>query len=461
MKFSHFIIIATSILSSAFLYSCGDTDAIGTSLMQTENTIIIEDGFNLTGHSVENNKVQSRTSMLLIGSFDAEGYGHFKSDFVTQFMPVAHIDSTLTSATAIDSVKLKMMFAPGNFVGDSIIPMGLEVFRLTEDLKAPIFSDFDPSSYFDASNIIGSTVYDASNLELSDSLKQLDHRDIYVDLPLELGTELFNLYKSSPQIYNDPQAFAKEFPGLYVRNSYGSGRVTQIGAAMLQLYYHYNTINTEGNDTTYNYIGNFYSATPEVLSNNNIDYEISQILKDKVAQGQQLIVAPAGLDVEMEFPLLDVINFYRQNSGHLSVINNLTLSIPAIDISNEYGIDPPTQLLMVLKKDKDKFFENSEVTDGITSFYAEFSEDTDTYDFSSLRSYLLDAMKREAELTPDDFTFILTAVTVDAETVYDSYSGAYSNYVKAIVPYVQQPAMARLNLEKAKIILTFTDQRIN
>ena len=116
---------------------------------------------------------------------------------------------------------------------------------------------------------------------------------------------------------------------------------------------------------------------------------------------------------------------------------------------------------MVLKKDKDKCFENSEVTDAITSFYAEFSEDTDTYDFSSLRSYLLDAMKREAELTPDDFTFILTAVTVDAETVYDSYSGAYSNYVKAIVPYVQQPAMARLNLEKAKIILTFTDQRIN
>ena len=57
----------------------------------------------------------------------------------------------------------------------------------------------------------------------------------------------------------------------------------------------------------------------------------------------------------VDIPLLDVINFYRQNSGHLSVINNLTLSIPAIDISNEYGIDPPTQLLMVLKKDKDKF----------------------------------------------------------------------------------------------------------
>lgn len=461
MRFNNFIIIATSLFASTSLFSCGDTDSIGSSLMQSENTIVIEDGFAITGHSIKNDKVQSRTSMLLLGSIDAEEYGHFESDFVTQFMPVAQIDSTLTSVAAIDSVKLKMMFAPGNFVGDSIIPMGLEVFRLTADLKAPIFSDFDPSQYYDASKVIGSTVYDASNLELSDSLKGLDHRDIYVDLPLELGTELFSLYQKNPAIYNDPQAFAKEFPGIYVRNSYGAGRVTQIGAAMLQLYYHYDTTNSEGNDTTYNYIGNFYSATPEVLSNNNIAYDIASSLEDRAAQGEQLVVAPAGLDVEMTFPLLDVINFYHQNSGNLSVINNLTLSIPATDISNEYGIDPPAQLLMVLKKDKDEFFENSEVTNGITSFYADFSDETDTYDFSSLRSYLIDALQREEELTEEDFTFILTPVTVDSETVYDSYSGGYQVYVKSIVPYVQQPAMARLRLDNAKVVLTFTDQRVN
>lgn len=461
MRFNNFVIIATSLFASTTLFSCGDTDSIGSSLMQSENTIIIEDGFTLTGHSVENDKVQSRTAMMLLGSIDAEEYGHFESDFVTQFMPVAKIDTTLTSAAAIDSVKLKMMFAPGNFVGDSIIPMGLEVYRLTADLKAPIFSDFDPSDYYDHSKVIGSAIYDASDLELTDSLKELDHRDIYVDLPLELGTELFNLYQTKPEVYNDPQAFAKKFPGIYVRNSYGAGRVTQIGAAILQLYYHYDTTTSEGNDTTYNYIGSFYSATPEVLSNNNIAYEIASSLEEKVAEGQQLIVAPAGLDVEMTFPLLDVINYYHQNSGTLSVINNLTLSIPATDISNEYGIDPPAQLLMVLKKDKDDFFANSEVTNGITSFYAEFSDETDTYDFSSLRNYLLDALQREGELTEEDFTFILTPVTVDSETVYDSYSGGYQVYVKSIVPYVQQPAMARLRLDNAKVVLTFTDQRIN
>lgn len=453
-------VLFASALASIAIPACGDTDSIGSSLIQSDNEIIIEDNFTLTGHSVENSKVQSRTAMLLIGSIDTDQYGKFDSDFVTQFMPVAQLDSTLTSATDIDAVKLKLMFAPGNFVGDSVVPMGLEVFRLNKGLKAPIFSDFDPSDYYDHSKPIGSTIYATSNLELSDSLRELNHRDIYVDLPRDLGVELFNLYKSNPQIYNDPQAFSQHFRGIYVRNNYGSGRVTQIGATILQLYYHHDTVNDAGRDTTYNYIGNFYSATPEMLSNNNIAFDMAQPLRDKADAGHPIIVAPAGLDVEMSFPLIDIINFYRQHSGKLAVINNLTLSIPTAAISNSYGIRPPAQLLMVLKKDKDEFFNKCKVTDGVTSFYANYSDDTHSYDFSSLRSYLLDALQREDELTADDFTFILTPVTVGDETVYDSYTGGYTTYVKDIVPYVQQPAMVELLLSDAKIEFTFTNQTI-
>ena len=453
------VFIASALIATSFT-ACGDTDSIGSSLIQSENEIIIEDDFTLTGHSVENSKVQSRTAMLLIGSIDTDEYGKFDSDFVTQFMPVAKLDTTLTSAAAIDSVKLKLMFAPGNFVGDSIVPMGLEVFRLNKGLKAPIFSDFDPTDYYDASKPIGSTIYATSNLELSDSLRELDHRDIYVDLPRDLGVELYDLYQSNPEVYNDPQAFSEHFRGIYVRNNYGSGRVTQIGATLLQLYYHYNTINTAGRDTTYNYIGSFYSATPEMLSNNNIAFEMAQSLRDKADEGNPIIVAPAGYDVEMTFPLLDIIKYYRERSGKLAVINNLTLTIPTAAITNTYGIRPPSQLLMVLKKDKDEFFRKCKVTDGITSFYANYSDETHAYDFSSLRNYLLDALQREDELTADDFTFILTPVTVGDETVYDSYTGGYKTYVKDIVPYVQQPAMVELRLSDANIEFTFTNQTI-
>lgn len=460
MRFKYITGIAASLCVAATVAGCGETDSIGSSLIQSENNIIIEDNFTITGHSVVNDKVQSRTAMLLLGSIDAEDYGHFESDFVTQFMPVAQIDTTLTSAAAIDSVKLKLMFAPGSFVGDSVMPMGLEVFRLKKGLKAPIFSDFNPEDYYDASQPIGSVVYATSNFELSDSLKKLDHRDIYVDMPRDLGVELFNLYQSDPQSYINPEAFAQHFPGIYVKNSYGSGRVTQIGATLLQLYYHFDTVNSAGRDTTYNYIGSFYSATPEVLSNNNIEYALAPQLNARVQAGEQLVVAPAGLEVEMEFPLLDIIKYYKEKSGRLSVINNLTLSIPAINIANTYGIRPPSELLMVLKKDKEKFFEEGKVTDGVTSFYATFSKETDTYDFSSLRNYLLDALQREGELSPDDYTFILTPVTVDSETIRDSYYGTPSVYVKSIVPYVQQPAMVRLRLDEAKIQLTFTNQSV-
>lgn len=460
MRLSHFNIVAVALAASFSLYSCGDTDSIGSSLIQSENNIIIENGFSLTGHSVPNEKVQSRTAMLLLGSIDAKEYGEFSSDFVTQFMPVAEIDSTLTSAAAIDSVKLKLMYAPGSFIGDSIMPMGLEVYRLDKGLTAPIFSDFNPTDYYDPSKPIGSAIYATSNFELSDSLKELNHRDIYVDLPRELGVELYNLYETNPESYLNPDEFAKHFPGIYVRNSYGSGRVMQIGATLLQLYYHYNTKTTAGKDTICNYVGSFYSATPEVLSNNNIDYNMASQLTAAVDEGQQLIVAPAGLDVEMEFPMPEIMNYYKANAGRLSVINNLTMSIPAVDISNTYGIDPPQQLLMVLKKDKEKFFEEDMVTDGVTSFYAEYSTATDSYEFSSLRQYLLYALEHESELTVEDYTFVLTPVLVDSESVYDSYSYAQTVYVKSIVPYVQQPAMVRLRLNDAKIELTMTNQSV-
>lgn len=459
MRFKHIPAIAALAVAATFT-SCDDETSIGSSLVQADNEIIIEEDFHVTGHSVINDRVQSRTPMLLIGSIDAKDYGNFSSDFVTQFMPVASIDTTLTAASAIDSVKLLMMFQPGSFVGDSVIPMGIDVYRLNKGLKAPIFSDFNPQSYYDPSQKLGSAIYAASDLEMPDSVKKLGYRAIYVDMPLSLGRELYDLYQEDPAVYNNPAAFAEHFPGIYVKNSYGSGRVTQIGATLIQLFYHFDTKNSAGRDTTYNYTGNFYSATPEVLSNNNIDYTIAPQLISRMEAGEQLIVAPAGLEVEMEFPLKEIISYYRQNSARLSVINSLTFSIPTSKIANTYGINPPSQLLMVLKKDKASFFENGDVTNGITSFYAAYNEATDSYDFTSLRQYILDALEREDEITADDYTFVLTPVTVDVETVYNSYTGGQTSYVKSIIPYVQQPAMIRLLLDKSKIKFTFTNQNL-
>lgn len=460
MRNKHFSLIAASLLAIAVATSCEESNSIGSSLIQNENTIVIEEDFSVTGESVKNKKIQSRTITQLLGEIEAKGYGKFRSDFVTQFMPAAALDSTLVSAEDIDSVKLLMMFNSGSLVGDSVIPMGLEVYRLTKNLSAPIYSDFNPDEYYDHDSPIATRVYSANNIGLpTDSLKKLTYREIYVDLPRELGMELFDLYKTNPAAYLDPVTFSNYFHGLYVKSSYGSGRVTKIGATLIQLYYHYDTKNSAGRDTTYNYTGNFYSVSPEVVTNNNIDYAISSDLTQRVANGEKIVVAPAGMDVEIQFPLLDVIAKYKNEKGQLSIINDLTFAIPASKISNTYNINPPENLLLILKNKQQEFFEKSKVTDSKTSFYATYDSTTGTYSFSSMRQYLLDALNKESELTADDYTFVITPVTINTEST-SSYYSSQTTYISSIVPYVEQPAMAQLDLDNAKIILTFSNQNL-
>ena len=50
--------------------------------------------------------------------------------------------------------------------------------------------------------------------------------------------------------------------------------------------------------------------------------------------------------------------------------------IPAEEISNEYGINPPPNLLFVKSSEKDKFFAESQITDDINTFYATYDEAT-------------------------------------------------------------------------------------
>lgn len=458
MKLHSYIISAILAATAFVMASCEDTTQnIGSDLIQVESNVVIAEDFTLEAQSVTNDRVQSRSITQLIGTINSEDYGRLTADFVTQFMPVDRIDSLLRSSADIDSVKLIMMYPKGAFVGDSVIPMGLEVYRLKKQLTAPIFSDFDPEDYYNPSAPLGSKIYGASNFSFGDSLSsQATYNAIYVNMPLDLGTELFDLYKSNPEVFLSPKEFAKHFPGIYVRNSYGNGRVTRIGATGLGIYYHYSTVNAAGRDTILDASGVFFQATPEIISNNNISYSMSPDLQKRFAEGQKLVVAPAGLDVEIKFPLKDIISYYREHKGMLSVINSLTMSIPVEKISNTYGIDIPSQLLLIKKSERQKFFEKSQITDNLTSFYSSFSASTGSYNFNSLRNYFIDALNREDELTEEDFTFVLTPVVVQTE----QQSGYYqtTEVIKSIVPYIEEPVMARLMTENAKIKLTFSNQ---
>lgn len=445
--------------SAAFmaLTACDDSEDIGSSVIQDEVQVIVADGYSVSGHTVDNNRIQSRTVKQLLGAIDAKGFGTFRSDFVTQYMPAGQIDTVGITADNIDSLRMMLAIPNGGYIGDSITPMGLTIYRLNKQLPSPIYSDFDPADYYDPSQPIASKIYTCSALGLADSLLKYNYRFVYCTLPVELGRELFNAYRENPALYQEPSTFANIFPGLYVTNSFGSGRVVKIEGNTMSLHYHRTVKNqTTGNDTTYNYVGNYYAVSPEIITNNNIRFQMSPTLTDMAAEGKSILVAPAGYDVEITFPIDSLLATYRNDADGLSVVNTLTFDIPVAEIQNDYSIAPPPNLLMVLSSRKSEFFNTNQVTDNKYSFYAAYDTVNHRYRFSGLREYFLTMLDKDEPLTPDDFTFTLTPVSIDTE----NYSSSTSFYISAIVPYVETPAMAQLLLDDAKITFTYSKQSI-
>ena len=456
MKYSFLSLFLASMLMT--LLACNESSTIGNSLSEETASIYVDSNFTVAGQSRINSVVQSRTVSQLLGSVDAAGFGSIQSDFVAQFMPSLDLDTVDITANNIDSVKMFLQMQRDAFTGDSLVPMGLEVFRLTKDLPYPIYSDFDPADYYNPAEMMASAIYTASTINEPDSVKKLDN--IYVTLPLDVdfGRELFKAYEDNPSVFADPDIFTKDvFKGIYVRNSYGNGRISDFTINSIRLYYHKNEYDEDlERDTIMQYVGDYFAVTPEVVVNNNIKYNPAAELTQMIAAGEQIIAAPAGYEVDIQFPAPEIIERYNEFAGDLRVINSLTFTLPADSIQNKYSIAPPPYILMVPKNKKDDFFANNKLPDNTTSFYAIYNEADNCYTFSGMRQYLLHLLDLE-EITADDYTFTLTPVQVETETSSNSnYYYGTSSVVSRIVPYVSKPAMVKISLDKAKIYFTFS-----
>ena len=455
-----FLFISIITLFTVIFTACdNEVNNIGGSLVNDNLEIDIDSTFVVEGKSIENLRIQSRTVTQLLGSISSKEYGTFSSEYITQFMCANKIDTVGVSAEDIDSLIVVLNIPKGDIVGDSLIPMGLEIYPLTKQLPSPIYSDFNPEGYYDASKKLSSQIYKCNVAGENDTVKAYESRYVYAKLPVEIGRELFRKYKQNPELYSNPEDFTNVFPGIFVKNSYGSGRVMRITQTSMRMYYSKHTKTTADKDTVISNVGYYFATKPEVVTDNLIDYTMSESLKKRIDNGENIIVAPAGRDLEITFPALDVVKAYRERAGKVAVLNALTFKIPVNAIENDYEIAPPTNILMILSKDKDNFFIENKLADGVTSFVAEYNSTTGYYEFTGLRNYMLDLLKKD-EIKPEDYTFVITPVslvtTQEASTSYYYYST--QEKVNAVVPYISSPAMAELDLKNSKITLTFSRQ---
>ena len=473
MKHFFYVILAAGLLLG--LYACTD-DTIGVSITDSVSSIIEDSSFVITGHSVRNDRVQMRTSTKMLGALHADGYGSLTAEAVTSWMPAITIDTTGTSAEWIDScrLKLRMPYRAG-FTGDSLAPMRLNVYRLNKSLPSPIYSDFDPTGYYDSSDLLASESYSPSSgwMEVSTSYvtgtSQYDTvRVISVPMPVELGRELFRAYKNDPSAFSSPKKFADIFPGIYITNSYGSGHVVNIKATELDVYYRQYYQLSDTTDTIYPArCQSYLASTPEVVSDNIIHFDIDDAITSMVNQGEALIVAPAGYEVQVRFPIQDIIDKYKANIGNnQSIINTLTLTLPVSVPLTQYNIQPPTYMLMVKTSKKDTFINGDSLVNNKDSFYAIYDAINKEYVFTGLRDYVINIINNQGGIaTEDDINFTITPVDVTTYTYSSSYSYYYGSgattAVTKISPMVSRPAIARLLLDKAKVKITYSKQIVD
>lgn len=466
------VILAAALLFG--LYACTD-ETIGVSITDSVSSIIEDSSFVITGHSVRNERVQMRTSTKMLGSLSADGYGDLTASAVTMWMPAMNIDTARMKPEWIDSCRLKLRMPYRNgFTGNLLAPMRLNVYRLNKALPSPIYSDFDPTDYYDPDDLLASEPYSPSSgwMEIAESYisgtRQVDTVNVIsVPMPTSLAVELFNAFVSDPDRFSNPRTFADIFPGIYVTNSYGSGHLINIKATQLDVYYHKHIVLNDTAEVDSTFSQSYLASTPEVISNNIISFDIDDQITSMVNAGKAMIVAPAGYEVQVKFPIQEIIDKYQAGgSGNQSVINSLALELPVSIPITQYNIQPPTYLLMVKTSMKDQFIHGDSLANNKDSFYASYNAVTKKYVFSGLRNYILDIINNKGGIaTEDDMNFTITPVDVTTYTYPTSYSYYYSSSTSSVVtkisPMVSQPAIVELLLDKAKIKITYSSQIVN
>lgn len=442
---------------------------IGSSLAQGEATITIDSiDFNLNGKSVEYKDFDAKTGNLLLGNLHIPEYGRLNCSFVTRMMcsSALGVPDSLMSPDRVDSCKLVIAVSRGNLTGDSLAPMKATAYRLTRQLPSDITNAFNPEGYYDKSSLIGSRNYTISCLGRSDSsFVNTDNIRIDIDMPTDFGKQVFKEYIENPSTFEWPQSFAQYFPGLFVETSFGKGCVANVHKVGVTIYYHHLEETTTTNEdeekiTTVTHVMDSvipFMTSPEVLSSNNIRYEVSDSIKRRIAEGETIITTPGGYVASFKFPAEEIISRYQTSLSSLTTVGDLLLSLPAEKIENGYDLPVVPSLLLIKTSEINDFFANNKLPDGKSAFTAYYSSSNDAYQFSSMRSYLLDLMKKDT-ITDEDVDFTLIPVQITTETVNSTYTS--QEYVTKCVPYTIKPTMTRLLTEKALIIFSFTNQVI-
>ena len=474
MKAFRLFLPVSALALAALNFACDDdTSQIGNSLTDGNVSIFVDSlTFDLRAGGVENFNYDSRSGSLLLGSINVPEYGSLTSSFVCRMLCATQLGTPEDlDVSMIDSCEMVLNMSRGDIVGDSLAPQRVNVYKLNLPIPDNITNEFDPvaSIGYENMELLGSRTFTSSRMGMNDSVFY-SQTGVGIRVPLgkDYADKIFLEYKNHPEVFQWPQTFAEKFlPGIFVETSFGRGCVSNIQTVALFIFYHTEkeeTVIEDDKEVVKTVIDNDtvmpFIVSPEVLSSNNINLKIAESLKQRVENGEIILTTPGGYNAKFTFPAEQIIARYENDDHNLSLVSELSLSIPAEIVENDYDITMAPNLLMVLSSEADDFFRKNKIPDNKTSFSASYDDKKGSYVFPSMRNYIVNLLNKKT-ISPEDVEFTLIPVYLKKESQLDNYGNETASFITGCSPYTRRPTMTRLHTENALVVFSFSSQKFD
>ncbi len=433
-------LLAMTLATMSFIACDDTTGTLGNSLSSSSDQFeTICDTFNVTSRSIAVDSVIARSTYPRLGKVkDPETGAYVTSHYTTQFSMIPLVgESTvfpdrdsIYSKDAVgniiaDSCKLRICFA--SFVGDTLNPMKLTVYELSEAIPDGVsyYSDFDPEAMglIREDGIQKSKMYSIYDLHYNDSIRgtlvdgssvptvTLNLNDPYTDRNGNVfnnyGSYLLNKYYENPAYFNTSYSFAHEVcPGFYIKSTDGLGVMSEVYFTDMTIYYKINT------DSIYN-VSSSIAGTEEVLQTMNIINDKESVTEMIGDQTCTYLKSPAGIFTEVDLPILDIMKGHENDT-----LTSAKIVFPRYNREENIYIDMPNNVLMVPKDSLYSFFEMKNVSNSKTSYLGTTSNTDNTYTFSNISTLVTTMYKNytDGKASSEWNKVVLVPVSVTAST---------------------------------------------
>lgn len=418
-----FIIIAVTAAAVLFPACSDSTGNIGIGTIADED--VVKPGkktftIELENMEVDPDSVTNKSLTAYVGKYTDNIFGKLETSFMTQLYCLDNfrfefdriVKDTVWSngkGSTIESFKFKdvscyIEFDYESFFGDSLNPSHLQVYQLIKDITAEdMDKTINPAEYYDPkTGLLGEVSYTAANTNIDED-DRTTSRSVILSMPSNYASNILNDNYFHPEHYKNADSFISNvFKGMYVRQTTGNGTILYVNNSSMNINFTMyadssgiypikrKTPGYTDQDSTTLYTVSF-NSTREVIQSNQFVNAFNESIKNDTEH--TYLKSPAGIYTSIKIPIGKIAT-ELENDTILSV----KLSLKAYrQPEQEYGMNIPSNVLLVRKYDAYGFFRRSELPDDMTSFTTAINTSNNTYTFNNIASVITTAINERKQ----------------------------------------------------------------